>query len=378
MSFLGMGGAASLQPTYFELLAAERLTPSLKAAVVYTLSVFSQRYPWLHRLLDAEDEVFGLLLALLNAQSLRASSATFAEALYGMQRVRAGAAGAGAEAGAVPPSGGLSRAQLRGSLLASVLLPYLGAKLDSLQRRAAAAGGGRLGGLQVVRYQESQPQTAAPRAVSRRQQLLLVARWLCPWLRAGVEGASATYQMAYLLGATRFYSPVLQALGLTLGRVSGTDMMARDQARQASRNAALAVAAASGSAPVRWLRAGWVRGGALLADHGHSLLILSLFSFKFLDWWYTAAEPELQRSKRLPPPPPPPPPSTAPGGISLPADPSLCPLCRGPRANPALLAVSGFAFCYPCIFRHVAQHGRCPITHLPARQDHIRSLYEDS
>ena len=36
MSFVGLGGDASQRPTFFEMVAAERLGPSLKAAVVYS------------------------------------------------------------------------------------------------------------------------------------------------------------------------------------------------------------------------------------------------------------------------------------------------------------------------------------------------------
>lgn len=60
MSFVSLGGDG-LRPTFFELVAADRLMASLKAAVVYSLSVYAQRRPSLHRLLDREDELFFLL-----------------------------------------------------------------------------------------------------------------------------------------------------------------------------------------------------------------------------------------------------------------------------------------------------------------------------
>lgn len=40
MSFVSLGGDGS-RPTFFELVAAERLMPSLKAATVYSLSVYA-------------------------------------------------------------------------------------------------------------------------------------------------------------------------------------------------------------------------------------------------------------------------------------------------------------------------------------------------
>jgi hypothetical protein len=53
------------------------------------LKVFSQRYPWLHRILNHEDELFAWVLLLLNLESITNSSATFSEALYGLRRVSA-------------------------------------------------------------------------------------------------------------------------------------------------------------------------------------------------------------------------------------------------------------------------------------------------
>lgn len=42
-------------------------------------------------------------------------------------------------------------------------------------------------------------------------------------------------------------------------------------------------------------------------------------------------------------------------GIPLPSDKTLCPLCSQKRANPSVMAVSGFVFCYTCIFKYVNQ-----------------------
>lgn len=39
MAFLQLGGEAGARPTYFEVYAADKLLPTLKAAVIYSLSV---------------------------------------------------------------------------------------------------------------------------------------------------------------------------------------------------------------------------------------------------------------------------------------------------------------------------------------------------
>ena len=97
---------------------------------------------------------------------------------------------------------------------------------------------------------------------------------------------------------------------------------------------------------------------------------------QLLEWWYTSAERRLGEQKALPPPRPPPAPRPAPGGVGLPPDPTLCPLCLRRRTNPALVATSGYVYCYPCAYRSVEAHGCCPVTRIPARVDHIRRLYQ--
>ncbi len=54
MSFVALGGDGATRPTFFELVAAERLMPSLKAATVYSLSV-SGTYAALHFCFVLED-----------------------------------------------------------------------------------------------------------------------------------------------------------------------------------------------------------------------------------------------------------------------------------------------------------------------------------
>jgi peroxin-12 len=93
MSFVALGGDAGVRPTFFELVAAEKLMPSLKAAVVYSLSVYAQRRPSLHRLLDKEDELFFVLSVLLDRQALASGSGSFAEGLYGLRRATAAQGG---------------------------------------------------------------------------------------------------------------------------------------------------------------------------------------------------------------------------------------------------------------------------------------------
>lgn len=99
---------------------------------------------------------------------------------------------------------------------------------------------------------------------------------------------------------------------------------------------------------------------------------------QLLEWWYTSAEEKVGAQKALPPPPPPPLPQPAAEGLQLPDEPMTCPICSRCRTNPAMASVSGYVFCYPCIFGSIQQHGCCPVTLLPATVDQIRRLYQSA
>ena len=50
-------------------------------------------------------------------------------------------------------------------------------------------------------------------------------------------------------------------------------------------------------------------------------------------------------------------------------------MCGGKRVAPAMLAVSGYVFCYKCVFTAVSQSGYCPVTRIRASPDDIRRLF---
>jgi len=138
----------------------------------------------------------------------------------------------------------------------------------------------------------------------------------------------------------------------------------------------------------------------VVEDSSSLVLPLLLFAFKFLEWWYAENK---QSAPALPTPPPPRPPAvkqppkrtppllllllTRPICVSLSRkvvgeaasagkNQGECGLCGKRRTNPAMVAGTGYVFCYPCLHASVATHGRCPATGLPASPDSLVKLYE--
>lgn len=135
------------RPTFFELIAADKLVPSLRAALVYSVGVLVSRRPSLARLLDHEDEAFALFMLLVEWHSFATSDGSLAEGLYGLQRTRArGSRAPRTEpASRREPRESAARRITKAQRIASVALlagvPYARAKLDKLYARLARARG---------------------------------------------------------------------------------------------------------------------------------------------------------------------------------------------------------------------------------------------
>uniref|UniRef100_I1NCC8 Peroxisome biogenesis protein 12 n=1 Tax=Glycine max TaxID=3847 RepID=I1NCC8_SOYBN len=343
-----VGGQGS-RPTFFEMAAAQQLPASLRAALTYSIGVLALRRPFLHKLLDFEDESFALLMLVLESHTLRTTDASFSESLYGLRRRPANIALKNDDA--TTSNTALRRRQRVLSVLFLVVLPYLKSKLHSIYNREREArlqatlwGDETEHDYSPVSVPTSDAGAPVTTRVAKRVQRIL--GFCYPWLHASAEGLQFAYQLLYLLDATGYYSLALHALGIHVCRATGQELM--DTSSRISK--------------MRNRERERLRGPQWL---------------KMMEWWYQSAEERMSAPTVYPPPPPPPPPKVAKEGIPLPPDRTICPLCSQKRANPSVVTVSGFVFCYACIFKYITQYKRCPITLMPSTVDQIRRLFHD-
>ncbi|KAK4435948.1 Peroxisome biogenesis protein 12 [Sesamum alatum] len=375
-------GGQGARPTFFEMAAAQQLPSSLRAALTYSLGVFALRRPFVHKILDYEDEFFALLMLVLETHSLRTTDASFAESLYGLRRrgvkIRLKTSGVLADSGDEIQHAGLHKRQKVLSVVFLVVLPYLRSKLQSIYNKEREAT------LQASLWGDSDERFdtdyvgGGDNILGSRDNLdneaSAGARWIkrlrktvgaCyPWIHAGNEGLSFAYQLLYLLDATGFYFTGLHALEFMFAEQLGQELPGKRERLRGS----------------PWLKA--LQGGLLscayaVLDYAQTGLIAAVFFFKMMEWWYQSAEERMSAPTVYPPPPPPPPPKVAKEGIPLPSDKTVCPLCLQKRTNPSVMAVSGFVFCYTCVFKYASQYKRCPVTLMPATVDQIRRLFHD-
>lgn len=362
--FFSVGGGDGARPTLFELVAAEGLLPGLKNAVVYSMGVFEHRRPVLRRALDRQHEAFAVLTCWIEWQSLRDNDASFAEALYGLKRC----------------SGNdkrLTKAQKKACLLALVAAPYVQAKLEAWHERARARRRPAFG-LEEVDLSDGAHEQGTGRSNDGGNTWEKWVLDIYPRLRSLQEGMRFLYQFAYLMGATDYASPLLHLLNIKLKRASGMDLVENERKLRARREREIQSASRHRYLLLRKLHEWPLKLSHAMADNLQYTLVASVFGFKLLEWWFTTAEEKLKAQQTLPVPPPPPVVEPSPAGVGLPEDASLCPVCRRRRVNPALAEVSGYAFCYTCLFNYVVEKGCCPVSRVRMTTEKVRRLYPAS
>lgn len=331
---------AHMVVSFFELVAAERLIGGFKPAIKHILQSVGQRNPALRFVSVCSEEIFYGLLFVLERHYLSLYDGSFSENFYGLKRVRVGAS-------LKPEQFSLRQVDRNRALFFLIVVPWLKSRVETFFQY----------------HQTFPPQIQNPKFY----------RWF-PFVHAVDEGVVFLFQLRYLFSFSQYFSPALLIIGQKFERLTMNDMM---------RHTEIAKKKAEPDLQRLWNRSlsrsflgkiGYLlsRLGSITGVYAKWIVLISLFAFKFLEWWNSPAN-ALQSGPKLPVPPPPPIPLDQPG-IRVP-DNFTCPICVKPRTNAAAIP-SGYVFCYPCIFNYLTLHSQCPISHQPCLPSEIRKLYD--
>eukprot|EP01125_Pyxidicula_operculata_P009241 TRINITY_DN3054_c1_g1_i5.p2 TRINITY_DN3054_c1_g1~~TRINITY_DN3054_c1_g1_i5.p2 ORF type:complete len:366 (+),score=63.15 TRINITY_DN3054_c1_g1_i5:39-1136(+) len=349
------------KPSFFEMFLESQMMPSLKPAIEYIIEVFVQRYPSYYSLLNYTDEAFYTFLLILERHYLKHYDGSFAENFYGLKRaiVTSGT-------NDNPPP--LRMKHKLSTLFFLVVLPYIKTKLDKLYTKLDNEHN------RAANNNNTNTNTTA-------QQRHKIVRILCsilysvyPYLVASYEGSLFIYQLLYMYGYSIYYDPFLHIQGLHVTRQTSRDKLLLALKLKQQEKHRKSLLKEKGKLVLIWLFL--VDGVRKILDYTQYLLPITIFFFKFLEWWYN--EPRFQQSTNdMTPPPPHPPKMSTTSSIKLPEDKSKCGLCKETRTNPSI-SISGFVFCYPCLHEYVNNHRECPITKQPMETEQIRKIYDDN
>ncbi|EIW61287.1 ubiquitin-protein ligase peroxin 12 [Trametes versicolor FP-101664 SS1] len=363
MEFYNDVGEDPLKPTLFELVAQEQLRDLLQPALKYVLSVFAQSYPrYLLRIVNRHEEFYALLMFFVERHYLRTQGASFAENFYGLKRRRTPlfkTDRARTASGGVFAEEKLRDREIWRSLLLLVGLPYARAKAQDYFEELG-------GGIQHDLIEESR-QPVVDESWKGRWRRAYKAAY--PWLNTSFEVWLLLYNVAYLFERTPHYRPWLSWVGVDLRRISADDMRAAQAGvRKSPRPPPKGIIAV--------LKYALRRSPRLLLDSLKVLLPTAIFFIKFLEWWYSPSSParSLSTSPLGPAVPPPRLLPPHPQGVRVDdIEYGVCPLCREVLGNATGLP-SGYVFCYGCAHEYVEEHGRCPVTLVPARLWQLRKI----
>lgn len=245
------------RPAFFEVYAAEHLSTALRPALRFVLEVISVRYPALVRIAAWSDEIFTGLLLILETSQLRKDSAMLAESFYSLRRSPV----LSFHEKDLSPSP-LSTRQIFLSVILSVVMPHVKARLDMWYSNATGGAAAELFGGEMVplaavegdqtnAFQSehsstshlAQPSSSLPmgilsRALGEMQRIIqvvtqfskgpafrrLVLKWY-PRISSVCEGINLLYNVTYLFGHTKHFTLSLAVQRLVLRRASTSELL---------------------------------------------------------------------------------------------------------------------------------------------------------
>ncbi|KAK7981779.1 hypothetical protein PG996_009467 [Apiospora saccharicola] len=280
------------KPSLFELLSEQQLNALLPPTLRYLLTVATQRYPrYLLRALNSFDELYALLMLLVERHYLRTRGGSFTEHFYGLKREAS--VGGGGEiprashgaAGLVRETLKLGSADIWRNLAVSVAFPYLKRRLDEGHEIEAPRA------LLGANY------TRLPPNPTLRQRFMWCYRWflrnIYPSVHAACGFAVIAFNLAYLFDGSKYHHPLLWLIGTRVRRMNMADYKALEELEnqptlggggRLGQNANAAAAAAGTSSSFLSPR---TLGPKILGSLS-VLLPTSIFALKFLEWWYAS------------------------------------------------------------------------------------------
>jgi peroxin-12 len=359
----------------------------------YLLAVATHRHPrYLLRILNSFDELYALIMTVVERHYLRTYGGSFTENFYGLKRERV----LRVKGGEVPRAQLGAAAQVRETLklrdsdvwrnlAVMVGLPYIKRKLDESYDIHAAS--------HSVLGRGFQRDTPPPSNAKLKERFMYYYKWflrkIYPSVNAAYYFALLAFNLAYLFDSSRYHSPFLWLIGTRIRRLGDADHKAIELATQPRPSPAPRPGQSSSIFHPRTI--GRTIGPRLLSSL-RFLLPTSIFALKFLEWWHAsdfARQLSRKAAEGLELPPPvisglsslskptsaigeksanedekPTPNTTSPpiSSTSLlpiftvqPAsqtDSSSCPICSN-RIVSATASPYGFVYCYTCIHKWV-------------------------
>ncbi|KAL3990604.1 Pex2 / Pex12 amino terminal region family protein [Acanthocheilonema viteae] len=307
-------------PSIFELIAQDSLSVSIQQAVYHIVKYLYEFNPSRYELLWKWcDEIYAAADLVLESFYLKKYGASLTENFYGMKRIINGTC----------KSASAGFPKLR-SLFILVGWPYIMKKLEKFYLLS----------------------TYTSRSNSKQFPLVHMLVNFYPWIKILFSTFAFLLKIAYILSLCNVHSPELKFANVHLVKFSQIDF---DEANQ---------------------KRAW-RVLVILANLLTRCINFGLYFIQFLDFYYNSDTGEnfrLEQRIRKWRYPSAPHKKLRENSVLL-LETNKCPLCLRQRNNDTVLAVSGYVFCYGCIYSYVEREKKCPVTSLPANVDDLIKIF---
>ncbi|XP_029648501.1 peroxisome assembly protein 12 [Octopus sinensis] len=331
------------RPSIFEILAQDSLNRVIQPAVKRAVRVFAEQFPdkygWL---ITYFNEIYACLDLFIQNYYLYRYGGSFTEQFYGIKRIT----NSEKTLKHLPKNVHLK------SLLFLVIVPYVREKWK----------------LSYEYFKESQHQhTPSIYRQIRIHPMKTALLSVFPHINGLWEFFILLFELGYIFQHTNWSSPDHYFAGVQLVADSeGNDVFSKADSKKT--NFQLLFCSNFFTSFMNLLKYLFK-----ITSFGLSTgLSVAVFFLQFLDYWYNT-----QNKMNSPvaltalPIPPKPVKLKLPAGCSY----STCPLCKKTRTNDTVLSVTGFVFCYPCIYDYVSEYKCCPITKYPSNIQHLVRIY---
>lgn len=330
----------SLKPTIFDVIAQENMNQLLRLSFSHLFEWAAKYSARLGRLKKYKSELYLTLHSSLEFVYLRAYDALLSEHFYGMQRVE------------------LSNAKRVLSILLSIVVPYLKAKLDDVYE-------------ELERAVDEGTEHLSPnnRFLNARLTLRLKSLMLkyYPYFHLLWSSAFWLFRFLFTIGKSPFSSPLLRLLNLRLVYNLTSQEKSSMFGKLTSTLNYLFTCVLFFLQFLQWHNAYNEQAAYSVDVHPLRGLITKLKANQKSE--EDGDESSTIRAPKLPEK------LANSNTFKRVAEKNLCPICSNKRRNESVLTVSGLAFCYICIFKFVKEHKRCPLTGYPCDVQHIIRIY---
>ncbi|KAI6250511.1 Peroxisome assembly protein 12 [Erysiphe necator] len=258
----------SHKPSLFELISEAQLSSLLPPTLRYLLTIATHRHPrYLLRILNSFDELYALLMVIIEYHHIKIYGGGFTENFYGLKREK------------VPTVGEIPRTRITASshvrealalksfdiwksVAVMVGLPYLKRKLDEsyeINNQRALLGA------HFIRLPANP--TLGQRFTHYYRSFL---RKVYPSLNATYYFSILLFNISYLYDNSNYHSPFLWLIRTRMRRLSDSDYQA------------ISVTKSTNKETKNRLNRDWV------LDCFKALLPTSIFALKFLEWWHAS------------------------------------------------------------------------------------------